>query len=609
MKKAIALLIGILMVATLFVGCNDAANGETDETTPEATPETTVSGGLATETQPTDPPEAEPVYGGTFIVPLSSDPTTLLYAWLFSGVTNRISSFLNDKLFIIDEQGNITYRLCDDMKVSDDGCVYTFHVRDNAMWHDETPVLASDICWTRNVMYDPNWFVAIQYDIPGTWVAVDDKTFTVTLDEPDPTFLLRVMDVLYPQPEHYWADEDVANYFSCPKATQPIGCGPFKFVEYKVGDYIKLEAFDDFWGGRPYLDQVYFKIIGAEPEQQIAFETGQASMIYTSEDYYEEIKDNPDYQFLIGSSSMIAKIDFDCNKYNWIDSESRLDTDNELYTGQRAFREALAYMVPYDDIIDKTLRGACVRSYTIMPNDGQYYTEDGITKYYYDLDKANQILDDAGWVDTDGDGIRNWSDGSNMVMAFSYYDAGGDNEHMCVLMSEQLNKCGIACGLTTQEQTTWTESLLGTQDYDASKLKNIIYAYYYGGRGSYAYDYANKYTTSGLQSSYISWSTGEVLPDDVLQQMYEPDVLASQAELDELFVQMNSTSDEEKAAECFAEIQRITGNDIIWGIPIGTMQKRIAFQGNIRGIDDALWFTNTNYLGFAMENIWIDPNA
>lgn len=607
MKKLIALALVMLVTLGAFAGCKPAQTNP-DATEPSAGTETP-SGGLATEALPTDPPEAEPVYGGTFVYPISKDPNTLLYAWITSGTTNRISSFLNDKLYIIDAQGNITYRICDDMKLSDDGLVYTFHVRDNAMWHDGTPVLASDICWTRNIMYDPNWFMALQFEMPGTWEAVDEKTFTVTLEKPDPNFLYVVMDLMFPQPEHYWADEDVASYFSCPKSTQPIGCGPFKFVEYKVGDYIKLEAFEDFWGGRPYLDQVYFKVIGDASEIQIAFETSQVSAYITTEDYYEEIKDNPGFKFLIGPSSQVAMIEMGCAKYQWVDAESRVDTENELYVGQRAFREALAYMVPYDDMINKVLRGACVRSYTNMPNDGQYYTEEGITKYSYDLDKANQILDEAGWVDTDGDGIRNWSDGTNMVMAFSYYDAGGVNERMCVLMSEQLNKCGIACGLTTEETTSWTESLLGTSEYDASELKNVIYAYYYGGRGALAYDYATQFTTSGGQSPYISYGTGEVLPDDVLQQMYEPEVLASQARLDELFAQMNNTQDTAEAAECFAEIQRILTNDMIWQIPIGTMQKRIAFQGNIRGVEDAIWFTNNNYLGFAMEKIWIDPAA
>ena len=91
--------------------------------------------------------------------------------------------------------------------------------------------------------------------------------------------------------------------------------------------------------------------------------------------------------------------------------------------------------------------------------------------------------------------------------------------------------------------------------------------------------------------------------------MYEPDTLEFQAKLDDLFTKLNSTTDRKEAAGYFGDIQRILANDMVWSVPVGTMQKRIAFQSNIHGIENALWFTNNNYLGFAMEKVWIEPNS
>lgn len=543
-------------------------------------------------------------YGGAFVWAQGGDPNTLLYPWLVSGWTNRMSCFINDKLFVIDNDGNITYRVCDRHAVSPDGLVYAFRIRDGVKWHDGTPVLASDICWTRNVMHSDDWFMALQFQLPGVWEAKDARTFTVTLEEPDPNFLYTVFDVMYPQPEHYYKGVKPSEFPYSYQATHPIGCGPFKFVEYKVGDYLKMEAFDDFWNGRPYLDYAYIKITGGGTYTEMAFEAGEISAVTTTETFYEEIKNDKRFSFLIGPSTMCAELNLPKEIAKYDDAGKKAN----IYTGDRVIREAMMYMIPYDDIINKILRGACTRSYSIVPSDAQWYTEKGINKYYYDIKKANKILDDAGYVDTDGDGIRNWSDGSNIAMKVCYYDVGGVNEAMCILFAEQLAKCGIGAVLSTSEQTTWVETFLdstGKPPIEPGKIYTEIYLFYYGGGDALAYDYYNRYSTYGGQSDFIEWKTGERYPDEVLAKMFAPDVLENMKRVDEIFMQLKAVSPQEAEA-LFHEMQRIMMNDIIWSGPIGTMQRRIAFQRNIKGIEDALWFTNNNYLGFAMEKIYIE---
>lgn len=579
MKRIVALLLVLLMSLGFLAGCK--AQGE-----------------------PPPEPKVTAEYGGTFVWPQGGDPNTLLYAWLQSGWTNRMSTFINDKLFIIDNAGNITYRICDSHSVSDDGLVYTFHVRDGVKWHDGTPVLAGDICWTNNVQHSEDWFMALQYELPGVWEVKDDYTFTVTLEEPDPVFLYSVMDMMFPQPEHYYEGIKPAEFPMSKQATSPIGCGPFKFVEYKVGDYLKMEAFEDFWNGRPYLDEAYIKITGGATYTEVAFEAGEVSAYTTTESFYEEIKDDPQFTFLIGPSTMCAELTLSKQIARYDDDGQKAN----VYTGDKKIREAMMYMIPYDEIISKILRGACTRSYSIVPADAQWYTEDGITKYTYDLQKANKILDDAGYKDTDGNGIRNWKDGSDIAMKVSYFDPGGVNEAMCILYAEQLAACGIGAVLSTSEQTTWVETFLdekGVEPIDPDKIYTEIYLYYYGGGPGLAYDYWNRYSTYGGQSDFIVWKTGERRSDEELARMYTPDVLENMERVDEIFRKLK-TEDSKEAERLFKEMQRIMANDIIWSGPIGTMQRRVAFQSNVKGIEDALWFTNNNYLGFQMEKIWLD---
>ncbi len=609
-RRIFAVLMAMLLLFGILAGCTDKP-AEVKPTDPPSAPSqpsqpnTPENPGDQTTIIPDDGKTAdEDKYGGVFVWAQTSDPNTLLYAWLTSGWTNRMSSFINDKLFVFDPQGNLVYRICDDIQKSDDGLVYTFHIREGVKWHDGTEVLASDIVWTNNVQYDPNWFMALQMEIGGKWETVDKYTFTVTLDEPDPSFLINMADMMFPQPEHYWADVDPANFFSCEKATKPIGCGPFKFVEYKVGDYLKMEAFEDFWNGRPYLDEAYIKITGGGTYTNLAFEAGEVSCITVAEDYYEEIKDNPQFQFYVGASTNLAEVRPNLMKYSHDDVNSEV----LIPTGDFAFRQALAYAIPYDEMIDKVLRGACTRSYSCVPNDCQFYTEEGMTQYYYDIDKANQILDEAGYLDTDGDGIRNYpGGGDNVALLWSYYGTG-TNETMSIVMAEQTQKLGVMSGVKTEETTSWVDTMLGEgKEFDPNRVPTCS-VYYYGGYGGDAYMYENMASSWGGQSAWIEWATGITYPREELVRMFGEDQIAIQERIDDCFKRMH-TVNEDDARAAFEEYQRIVINEQLQDIPIGSMLRRIGFQSNIRGIEDAVWLTNNNYLGFAMEKIWIDKNA
>ena len=145
----------------------------------------------------------------------------------------------------------------------------------------------------------------------------------------------------------------------------------------------------------------------------------------------------------------------------------------------------------------------------------------------------------------------------------------------------------------------------GVEPIDPDDLYTEIYLYYYGGGPGLAYDYWNNYSTYGGQSDFIVWETGERRPDEELATMYTPDVLENMERVDEIFRQLKGV-DAAEAERLFKEMQRIMANDIIWSGPIGTMQRRVAFQSNVKGVEDALWFTNNNYLGFQMEKIWLD---
>lgn len=611
MKKVMKFSAFLLAALMLGVTCMTACQKERDKPVPST------SEPIRDTAEPAETPTPEPSgikeedkYGGVFVYPWSGDPNTLLYAWLTSGRTNTMSSFLNDKLYVLEEDGSIQYRIADRIDINEDETEYTFHIRQGARWHDGVQITAEDMVWTYGIAEAPDSFLQtgiIGVVRKGEWSLVSEDTFKITLEKRDPLFLSWLQDEFFPQPKHYYDGVPIKDFPTSPQAVKPIGCGPFKFAEYKVGDYLKLVANEDYWAGRPYLDEVYFKIIGGGEYAHIAFENGEISYIEASPEYYPEIKDDNRFIFVEGPSENVANLDL---------SETRLykfDKDGNRrpgvnYIGDRAIREAMAYMIPYDEMISKVLRGACERSYSIMCKGGQYYTEEGLNKYTYDLDKANKILDDAGYVDTDGDQIRNWKDGSNIVILCTTFSPGSLMERMGILFAEQLSNCGIASGMKTEEMMVWSEHFLsGMENVKVEDIQSIVYLWEYSGFGSLAGSFAETVTSTGQMSQFLDYDLPGHPIRATIEDEYEPAFLEKQRRIDEIFEQMYN-ADEATAAELFAEYQRIAINDMIGFIPIGTMLVRDAFQKNVH-VEDAMWSLNSNYTLYAPNKIWIEKGS
>ncbi|NJE08679.1 CGP-CTERM sorting domain-containing protein [Thermococcus sp. M39] len=303
-----------------------------------------------------------------------------------------------------------------EFKTEGDKKILTFYLRKDAKWHDGKGVTADDVKYTLELFQsDPAKFVnpdpLILKGLKEIKV-VDKYTIQLIYDAneaPADTFLEMAFTTLFIVPKHIWTNKSIIPdpTASLDKPEQLIGCGPFKVVEIKPDEYVKLEAFPDHYLGKPEVNKVIFKMIKDRNQFAMMVAAGEldAGYHYFFGKYLEEFKkmvaNDPNVQIYRTASKSIHLLAFNFNKgfpYNNLE-----------------FRKAIAYALPVDKIVQKYYGadGAVLGSMGFLgPFFGSFAEYLPKEKLYpYDPEKAKQILDQLGFKDINGDGYRETPDG------------------------------------------------------------------------------------------------------------------------------------------------------------------------------------------------------
>lgn len=500
MSKKLALVLAVLMLCSLFAACNK----EEATTTTTQAPGTTTQ---ATTTEAVDPEAAK--YGGSLTIVLTNEPMSMNFVTGGVGADAYLRAVNYNGLTAVNEKGEIIPQLAKSWDVSDDGCVYTFHLRDDAYWHDGEKFTADDVIFSRE------YLASEDLDIPSSsWGAadydyakVDDYTVTVTLPAPD-GYLLE--SLCYIIPEHIFKDVPSNSYYVSEEGQTPISTGPFKFVEYKVGEYVKFEAFDQYWNGRPYIDTVYLQIIEDSAAAKVAFSSGQAQlMAVTGENMRKELGDE-NYAWDAYPTGNMNVICFNL-------TDPRFQDIN--------VRRAISHLVDRVSIIAAFGGGSEPLDSCFTPAD-QFYNPSVCTQYDFNIDAAIKLLDDAGWKK----GASGFREKDGMVLDFSFLQF---YDNACFIMMEQAFK-KADMGITSQ----MVDSSIYFEKMDALDFE-LSYIGWTAGPNPYGYTFCY---AEGFYSTYES-----------------PEML-------DLFEKANATGDNKVKAECYDEIQRTLtdGAYLVW---------------------------------------------
>ncbi len=313
-----------------------------------------------------------------------------------------------DALVSIDFAGNYHPELAESWTTSDDGLVWTFTLREGAMFSDGTPVTAEDVAFSLLAYRDWADFGYISgYTTHFADVqAPDERTVVLTLDAPVGNLESQLL-FCYILPKHIWepyaGDVDAALEF---ENAEMIGAGPFRLVEYQQGEFYRLAANHDHYRTPPVVDEVIFQTYTNQDAMVQALRAGQLDMITEMPNtVYATLLDEPGITAVTGSSRGFRDYIF-----NLIAPED-CPVDDGVCSGHPALRDpivrqAMAHAVDKQQVIDVAMLGLGSPGLGLVPMAlGDFYASE-LEDYAFDIPLANQMLDDAGYLDADGDGIR-----------------------------------------------------------------------------------------------------------------------------------------------------------------------------------------------------------
>jgi peptide/nickel transport system substrate-binding protein len=360
-----------------------------------------------------------------------------------------------------DEDYKPTPDLASEWSTSPDGKVWTFTIREGMKWSDGEPLTANDIAYTYNRILETEHWAYIQYLVGVQKVeAPDDTTLVITCDKPNAGMLALYIPIL---PEHVWkdvADDDLENYKNIPL----VGSGPFVLDEVKKDKWVKLVPNPDYpeeLGGPPKLDEFWY-IFSQNMDSMVQdFKAGNLEAIVDwPASYYEDLKSMAGTTVSKAPAIGFVELGFNC----WDDKASK---GNPLLLDV-AIRQAMNYAIDKQSIVDTSMGGlAPAGTSLISPVQGiWHYQVPEDQQYTYDPEKAKQILEDAGYSDTDGDGVREDANGNKLEFRFSAFNEYPEQQAAAKKIAAYCDDVGIKLKLDMMDEGAFSDEAYNNANDD-----------------------------------------------------------------------------------------------------------------------------------------------
>ena len=338
-------------------------------------------------------------------------------------------------------------------------------------WHDGEEVTAEDAAFTYNYIIEQQIanFAMFVAGVDRAEV-VDKYTYKVYCKTPVANMLTIWLACL---PEHIFGEMSVKEATVKFRNEPPcIGSGPWQVVEWKRDNYLRMEAYDDFYLGRAKPDEVLFVVYQNGDTMVQDFISGNLDAIYMFPPaQFDQIKategvETREYNFW----------NWDYVGFNCYEGSS----GGHPALKDKEFRSALEYAIDRDKILENAYSGHGVPGYTFLPPDTWSdpdfaWAPDDTMRRGYDPDTANQILDDAGYPDSDGDGVREY-DGKPIKLRLWADQETPEAARACKLIAGWWKDVGIDVEFSVQDQGVYFDSIWG---YKGNTFHPDFDAYYW----------------------------------------------------------------------------------------------------------------------------------
>ncbi|HXU09622.1 MAG TPA: ABC transporter substrate-binding protein [Blastocatellia bacterium] len=348
----------------------------------------------------------------------------------------RVMQLIYETLVIKNERFELVPSLAERFEESDDHKTFTFHLRRDITFHNGKLLTSSDVKYTFDSILSPE----MKSPLRG---AVDRIQ---SIEAPDPlTVIFHAREPFYTFVGNLPAIGVIPEGTGLEIIDRPIGSGPYRFVSYKDGQAIRLEANLDYWGGAPNLPRVQVKVVTDNSTRQAELMSGEVDLAYNAQFDPETIRalsGRHDMQVVFGDGANIGYLGLN------VSPNSRLSNKN--------LRQAIAYAIDREVIIHRLLRDQARKANAIMPPEHRAY-DPTVPVYDHDPERAKQLLDEAGFPDPDGDGPL---PRLTLTILTSTVQL---SRNIASIMQDQLRRVGIQLELNSLESATLFDKLSKAQ--------------------------------------------------------------------------------------------------------------------------------------------------
>lgn len=448
-------------------------------------------------------------------------------------VSMTVMNALFNPLYVIEESGEKTFYLAEDVKASEDFLTYTVKLKKDLKWHDGKPLTADDIVFTVESILDETQAAKDR----GSFVIgdkalevkkVDDTTVEFKLPEVS-SAIEDVLGGIRPIPKHiYEGEKDIAK---SEKNANPIGNGSYKFKEYKTGELITLERFDDYYGEKANLDTVTYRVIADSNSANIALQNGEVQAKYVQPDEVENVESKGNVDIVAYDEGMVD---------NMIFSQS----SNDILK-KKEVRQAISYAINRDEIIKAAYKSDeyAVKATSLFAPNTIGFTDE-VEKYEQNKEKSKELLKQAG--------------AENIKLKLAYGTHKGQLEATALVIQNNLKDVGIEVELMPMEKSAFLGQLFGTE---APSFDMALNGYVMGTEPS---EYSSLFTTDGGDNA----------------QKY------SNKDVDAKFEAALKETDEAKREAIYKEIQQIIVDEAAL-YPIAYPKSLVAIDKNYDGVKEA----------------------
>ncbi|HEY8447632.1 MAG TPA: ABC transporter substrate-binding protein [Thermomicrobiales bacterium] len=368
--------------------------------------------------------------------------------------------------------------LADYWEISPDRLTYTFYLNKDARWHDGVDVTAEDVAFSLEALSNPatgSAYTGAFNEAVDSWQVIDQDTIQIVAKEPRFTFLYDIQG-LFIVPKHIWENVPFEEWATDPGSTgqdpaRIIGTGPYRFNSWLQGQEISLVRNEDYYEHKPNFREYLIRIYPDAEAQFNAFLNGDIDAIGLEPEQVQVVENTDGLSWQSWPERGFVYYEFN------------LDPSVPLFQDKRV-RQAFMWALDRESIVNDIMRGFGEVATGTHPEISPGYAPDRMTtKYTYDPERAKQLLAEAGWTDTNGNGTVD-KDGQEMSFEFLYASGSPTNDTLVAYLQDAWRQVGIdmqprALDLPTLIESTtsnneWRMAMYGF-GWDATFIQDVMF--------------------------------------------------------------------------------------------------------------------------------------